>query len=119
MDICVFSVAPEDIIMAGIDKDHVEKDEDYELICTVGTIKPQGKVHWVIDGDVKITDNKEPEQNPDGKTWKLEGMYTARFVESDGKVKVECQVTDMQDQELNKKLYKEVDVYCEYNFYNY
>ena len=102
--------------MTGIDKDHVEIDKDYELICRVGSIKPQGKMRWMIGGDVKTTDNKEPVQNPDGKTWTLEGTYTVRFEESNEKLKVECLITNMEDQELYKKLYKEVDVYCKYNF---
>ena len=104
--------------MSGLDEDWVDADHRYTLICVVEEAKPQVRAIWVIDSVSEGTANDVEDVGTDG-IKKTTGSLDYTFSKNLERQKVECWVTAWDDETdvKEKKDYKTVDVYCEYQTY--
>ena len=115
--IAYVSVAPTDFSFSGLpdDQDWIEKDMEYDLSCTVGSVRPDGTLSWELGSrTIEMETDSTDGQPPEGIGYRLTGTATdVVFDGSESPVDVMC-VVNTNSEELGQQKYRTVDVYCKY-----
>ena len=114
MYVSYFTVKPTAIVPSGITDSTVLVGEKVDVILTVGIIKPEANIFWVVDGTRQETTKQETNSNDDG-TFNLKATYTHTFTKDPARVNFSYVIIegDIDGTAILEGNYKTVDVYCE------